>query len=276
MPICLKSLFAGTALLLSFFAAEAAETIPLTTYLGQSWAITARLHDREETFLFDTGGGLTIITPDAAAEIGCKPWGQITGFRMRGDRVDARRCDDVGFLVNGMKLGVPSAGVFDFSTLLPKDAPPLAGAIGLDAFADKVLTLDFIKQQLVIETPNSLSERIKGAQELPVRFSREAAGLALEAFVPVETPAGRLWMELDCGSDAPLMVGRHAATLLGLDPDKKGGQPVKAALVGGVPLPASAVVGDYIIDGNIGAPAMKNWVVTLDLAKQRLWINEGK
>lgn len=275
MSICLKSLFAGTALLMSLSAAEAAETIPLTTYLGQSWAINTRLHDRDETFLFDTGGGLTIITPEVAAEIGCKPWGQITGFRMRGDRVDARRCDDVGFLASGVKLGVPSAGVFDFSVLLPKDAPPLAGAIGLDAFAGKILTIDFIKRELVVETPKSLSERIKGAHEVPVRFAREAGGLALVAFVPVETPAGRLWMEFDCGSDAPLMVGRHAAALLGLDPDKKGDQPVRAALAGGVPLPASAIVGDYIVDGNIGAPAMKNWVVTLDLAKQRLWIDEG-
>jgi hypothetical protein len=55
--------------------------------------------------------------------------------RMRGDRVDTPRCDSARLGVGGQNLNVPIAGVFDFSKLLPKDAPPIDGSLALDAFA---------------------------------------------------------------------------------------------------------------------------------------------
>ena len=249
-------------------------TIPLSPYLGVIWSFQATVKDKPETFLLDTAGGVTVITPQTAAELGCEPWGQITGFRMRGDRVDMQRCDHAGFAVGDARLVAPTAGVWDFSHILPKNAPPLAGSIALDSFAGQVITLDLAHRQLVIETPQSLKQRIAGATAVEMRISRDAQGLALTPLLAVETKKGKIWMELDSGSDASVMVAQSNAALLGMDPDVKSPQPLHATLAGGVRLDTdSAAEMPLILDGNIGAPTLAKWVVTLDLASGRAWIS---
>ena len=251
---------------------ESPVSIPLKPYLGVLWSFDGRVGGREGLFLLDTAGGLTVVTPAGAEAAGCRPWGQLTGFRMRGDRVDTPRCDAVGVTVQGTRLEVPTAGVFDIGKLLPAGAPPLAGSVALDAFAGRAVTLDLAHRRLIVETPESLAARTRGAVEVPVRFSREVGGLALTPLIPVNTAAGRAWMELDSGSDAAVIVDRHIAAPLGLDPDAKMPQPLEAKIAGAVALRGPALVQDLILDGNIGLPVLARWTVTLDLAYQRLWI----
>ena len=248
--------------------------IPLSLYLGQIPSFTVRVADGDATFLLDTAGGVTAITPQLAARIGCEPWGQITGYRMRGERVDTPRCDGVGLALPGdVAVTVPTAGVWDLAKILPKDAPPLAGSLALDAFAGRALTLDLAAGRLVLETPASLRARIAHSTEVPVRLDRSASGLALTPLVAVETARGRLWMELDCGSDGAVIVGRHAAALLHLDPAATGAQRVSLRLAGGgITVEDKALVADLILDGNLGVPVLRRWIVTLDLAASRLWI----
>lgn len=243
--------------------------IPLEPYLGVLWSFQAKDGGR---YLLDTAGGLTAITPAAAQAAGCEPWGRITGHRMRGDRVDLTRCDKITIQAAGVALAPPTVGVFDFSKLLPPNAPTLLGSVALDAFAGRAVTLDLGGQKLIVETPASLKARIKGAAEVPVRFARDAGGLALTPFVPVPTPKGDVWMELDSGSNGAVVVAQHNAALLGLDPDAKTAQPFKLAVRGGPAADVQAVVMDLVIDGNIGVPVLKDWVVTLDLAGERAWI----
>jgi hypothetical protein len=247
--------------------------IPLAPYAGgPQLTLTVRSHGHDAVMLFDTGGGITVVTPQFAQALGCKPWGQITGFRMRGDRTDTPRCDDAVLQVGGLRVTAPSAGVFDFAKVLPKDAPPLDGALAMDAFAGKTITLDPTRRRLFVESPASLKARLRGAIEVPVRFTRDAEGLALTAMVAVPTPQGRLWMELDSGSDGDVIVGRHAAAALGLDPGSAKAQPFTLTLAEGAKVHTTAIVRDLIMDGNIGAPVLKTWVITLDLAHQRLWL----
>jgi hypothetical protein len=244
-------------------------------YLGAVPSLKVDIGGKPATFLLDTAGGLTVVMPATTKAIGCQPWGQMTGFRMRGDRLDVPRCDDVTLSAQGMSLRLETAGVWDFSHLLPKDAPPLAGSIALDAFADRAITLDLAGGKLIVETPRSLADRVKAAIEVPMRIGREVGGRSLTPFVGVDTPKGRLWMELDCGSDGYVIVNRSVAAALGLDPAAKGKQPLATSL-GGTPLKADAQIMDLAIDGNIGAPILKRWVITLDLAHQRLWLAPAK
>jgi hypothetical protein len=247
-------------------------TIPLEPYLGVLWSFQGEVDGKPRRFLLDTAGGITVISQPFADAIGCKPWGRVTGFRMRGDRVDAPRCDDVGLTAAGLPLKAPTAGVIDFSTLLPKDAPPLDGSVALDAFAGRAVTLDLAGRRLIVETPESLKVRARQGVEVPVRFSREAMGLALTPFVAAPTAKGQIWLELDCGSTGALVIGKHVADLLGLDPAVQKGQSVEMALVGGPKISGKVLVEDMILDGNIGVPALQQWVVTLDLANERAWI----
>lgn len=253
-------------------AAEAPTVVPLTPYLGAIPSLELTVGGEKKRFLLDTAGGVTVGTPAFAEGIGCTPWGRITGHRMRGDRLDGPRCDDVAMQLAAVSLQLPSILVWDFSTLLPPGAPPLAGSLALDALEGRAVTLDLGGGELIVETAASLAERVRGATEVPVRFAREAQGLALVPFVAVETPRGRLWMELDTGSTGAMIIDRHAAQVLGLDADAKAGQPATLELAGGIPVEGKVRIEDLIIDGNIGAPVLRRWQVTIDLANERLWI----
>lgn len=253
---------------------DAPTVIHLQPYL-RHWSFNATVNGREGLFFFDTGGGLTVFTPAGAIAAGCKAWGRLTGFRMHGDRLDLPRCDTVEIDVGGTHLHVPTAGIWDFSKLLPAGAPPLAGSVALDAFADRTVTFDLAHRQIIIETTRSEASRIRNASQVPVRFSREVEGLALSPFVPVKTPSGPVWMELDSGSDVAFIIGRHAAASLGLDPASRSPQTLDSEIPGGLALRGPAQVEDLIMDGNIGGPTLAHWVITLDLPQQRLWISQA-
>jgi predicted aspartyl protease len=246
--------------------------IKLSDYLGGQLSFEAVARGRTERFLFDTGGGVTVITPQFAERVGCKPWGQITGYRMRGQRLDFPRCENVSVTAVDATLTSPTAGVVDFAALLPKDAPPLAGSVALDAFAGKTVTLDVGHKLLTVETPASARVRIRGAKEVAVRFDRDVGGLALSPVVAVDTPQGRVWMEVDCGSDGSLILNRTLATALGMDPAKKGGQDATLNLAGGVTIKTRGKVEDLILDGNLGVEALKHWIITIDVAHTRMWM----
>lgn len=253
-------------------AVDAPVVVPVSRYLDAIPSVEVMVDGNPHRFLFDTAGGITVGTPALADSIECAPWGRITGHRMRGDRIDGQRCDEVEMQVSGVPLQLESMLVWDLSKLLPPNAPPLAGSMGLDAWQGRAITLDLGNGELVVETPASLALRVKDAVEVPVRFGREIQGLALVPFVAVETPKGRLWMELDTGSTGKLIVGSHTADVLGLDPAIKDGQATTITLAGGIEVQAKAKVEDLIIDGNIGAPMLRQWAVTIDLANERLWI----
>jgi hypothetical protein len=250
-----------------------AAVIPLEPYLGTLWSLEATVHGQKGRFLFDTGGGVTVVSADETAVVGCKPWGQVTGFRMRGDRIDSKRCDNVEIGLGGLTLTAPTGIVFDFAGILPKDAPPIAGSLALDAFAGRAVTIDLAHRRLIVETPASLRARVAHAAEVPMHIERDAAGLARTPLIAVQTAQGQAWMYLDSGSDGSIVVNRAIAEALGLDPQQKHGQPLHATIAGGPSFDAEkALVQDLIVDGDIGNPLMAKWIITIDLAHERLWL----
>lgn len=226
------------------------------------------------TFLLDTGGGVTTISPAVAEAVGCRPWAQITGHRMTGERLTMPRCDDLAIEVGGRPFTVPSAGVFDLGPLLPPGSA-IDGLIGLDILATQPFTLELAQGRLTFETPGSLRERTASATEIPIRMERQAGGVSLTVMAPVATSAGRLWMQLDSGSDAAIQVPASSATPLGLGPAGRG-QTVNLRLAGTggdeVQAEGPVRVRDIGIDGNIGAPILSRWIMTFDLANEKLWI----
>ena len=246
----------------------------LQTSQTPGWGTTlkVRIGNAELPFLFDTGGGFTTVTPAAAKLMGCTPWGQVTGFRMTGQRVDMKRCDDAHFVIATHTFSVPIAGVFQINDFGEGAATVLGGSIGLDLFAGRVITLRPLAQEIIVETATSLQQRIIGARAAPLRLVRDAEGVALSADVAITTPEGRAWMELDTGNRGPIAVGAHLAGLLGLNPNDKGKQPVTLKIPGGVTVQGPSRLGNFIMDGNIGAQILNGWDLTLDLQQGRAWI----
>lgn len=224
---------------------------------------------------FDTAAGHTVVSPEFAAAGGCKPWGNLGGFTMTGTRLDMPRCDGFRFEADGLPLVAPVAGVMQAASLVAKDAAPIEGLLGLDVFAGRTITLDFAGGHLYVESPASAARRIAGARELPVRLSREVQGLALAVELEVPTSKGTARFEIDSGNGGTLLVSKPYAALFGLDPDAEGPQPVRIPLAEGIVAEGLAFTPAMNIDGNLGMPFLKDWIVTLDLAAGRMWLRRS-
>ena len=239
--------------------------------------MNASVNGTEGLFIFDTGGGVSYVSPDFAKSVGCTPWGQITGFMLTGQRLDMPRCDGLTFEIEGRRLAAPTAGVFDIGKYMPKDAPRIDGSIGLDVFADKAVTLSLAEKKLIVESAKTLAARMKNGKEVPIRLVREAEGIALSVVVAVPTSKGNAWMELDSGNGGANVIGKHMASIMNLDPEKKEPQSMDFQIAGGIPVDGMVRVNPTLtMDGNLGTRFLINWDLTLDLAKGRAWLTAAK
>jgi len=84
----------------------------------------------------DAGGVVSYLSTDFAHSVGCKPWGQITGFTLTGQRLDMPRCDGFSFDLQGRSFAGPIFGVFDIMKFMPPNVPRIDGSIGLDVFSE--------------------------------------------------------------------------------------------------------------------------------------------
>jgi len=246
--------------------------IPLEVYRTRLRSVKATVAGQMGTFLLDTGGGVTVITPGFAKRIGCEPWGSLSGFTMMAVRLDVQRCNETAFEIAGRTFRAPTVGVFDYMSMFPKDAEPLDGAIGLDVFAGQAVTLEVAGNRFTVETPESLAARTATMREVPAMLQREMHGVALSVFAQVPTPKGPAWFEMDSGNGGTLLMARHIAPLFGLNPKQdRPPQPAKFELAGSVPVAGDFFVPDMIIDGNLGMPFLSKQVMTMDLVRGRLW-----
>ncbi|MBB6247783.1 aspartyl protease family protein [Rhodanobacter sp. A1T4] len=248
-----------------------AEDIRLTpTSVG--WTIQAVVNGKPGTFLFDTGGGNSIMNPQFAANIGCKPWGQMSGFTMQSKRIDMLRCDGVAVKIGKIDVTPETMGVFDFTRLLPPGSPHIDGSLALDLFPNK--TFRYSLTDRVLEVVDSPSE-IKGLDKkssMPVHVVRDAQGLALEINLPVKTPEGTAWFELDSGNDSgDILVGKHLAGLFHLSTEHKK-QKVSGSLLNGAAFTGSVEVLDLALDGNLGLSFLKDNDVVVDIPEHRAWV----
>jgi hypothetical protein len=235
--------------------------------------IEVEVAGKSRSFLLDSGGGVTVISPALAAESGCVPSGRLTAHRMTNERVDMPTCVGLEIELGSVPLRPPVVGVFDLMKVIPKGWPQVEGMISLQTFEGRAVTFDLLGHRIVLETPASLAKRAQSGSELRIRVARPAAGAALDVFVAARAKNGReLWLILDTGSDAPLVLAPHAAQMLGAALEAPGSNPsVEVPIVGMGIVRATASVRDLIYDGNLGVPLLRPYVVTFDLEHQRAW-----
>lgn len=259
-----------TALLPS---AAAAADQPLVLQLEQfrrSVAMRVEVGGKERLFQFDTGGGNSFIAPEVAEELGCEKGARVVGFRMTGDKLEAPRCDDVQARIGGHDFTIPVVGVSQLGELNAKGVT-IDGLIALDMFEGKTITIDFAGLKLFVETPESAARRIAGATELPARLVREMGGYGLTIDVQVPSKVGHLGFELDSGNGGTILVAKPYAAAFGFDADK-GPQPGKFEIGKGIVAEGLIFPAGITLDGNLGMPFLKHYLVTLDLDRGRVWL----
>lgn len=249
---------------------KAPQVIKLQRFRKALWTVHVSVKGKEGDFLFDTGGGVTLLTESFSNGIDCKFWGRTTGYNMFGEKASGPHCDDVEMKSGGVLLSKVSVGKFDFGDRFPGSKAP-DGILSLDAFDGKAITIDQTAATITIETPKSLAKRVVKATEMPFRVSRECSARCLSVFAGVPTSAGMTWLTLDSGAGGVSLISRDHAVLFGLDPDAKD-QRLKHLAAPGIPIDSPVMVTEMIMDGNLGQPFLSQYVITLDLKNSRMWL----
>ena len=242
--------------------------------LGKAPTVKVQIGSKTLPFLFDTGGGVTIITPDVAREIGCAPFGQITGYNAGGTRIDMKRCDDVE-----MKIGDFSAridvGVLEVMTFFGLDTTQIGGFVTLQTFADHAITIDLTGNRLTVENEKSLTERVKDMKPLESRLVTGQSGAERIVFVAANSPRGKIWMNFDTGNFGALQFAPHAQEMLGINFDApnqaKTTKPVKLDLInlGTIEMPGRER--QMIIDAMLNYETISKMTMTIDVRTGKVW-----
>ena len=252
--------------------AGAQQTIPLAAYAdGPLRKVAVIVAGDTLDFLFDTGGGVDIISPDLARQLGCAPSGRIAGYRLTGEHLEAPVCRDVPMQLGDFHFR-GEVGVLDLMELLGPRAPVVHGMISLRAFQGQSLTVDPAAQRLIVETPASLAARVAALQPVPVRLATGLQGAQLDVFVGVPAGDALLWLLWDSGNAGPTLLAPWAASALAVDTAR----PLEPVLqIGDQPVLVPAALKRPIIhDGVLNARLIERSVWTLDLARGRLWVGE--
>ena len=160
--------------------------IPLQDYFRTLKSVQVTIEGKPYTFLFDTGGGLTLISPEIARELDKEVYGNFVGFRMSGEKVASKLCDSLYIGIGGREFFHPYVGVFDIMSLLPADFQRVDGLISLKTFEHEKISLNLEKSQVIVETERSFSHRIRHMNEVPARFANGPCGRELNIFLGME------------------------------------------------------------------------------------------
>ena len=266
----IRDIWLATAILLMATSGSAAAepaTIPLRPYVSLLRTIDVEIDGRPARMLFDTGAGLTAITPEFAAEIGCAPYGAVTGFRMNGERVTFQRCPDASLRVGGMTRG--ELAVFDLGSVLPAELPELDGVIGLDVFDGHTITILPELSGIRIESRTSVRHALAGLRPGRARIAREAAGSGLTVLAPAPSALGDVWLLLDSANLAGLRLHPWAHEALSASSQQGAGV---LTVDGAEPWRSDPeIVATLIYDGALDARFLAAHAITIDLARGRIW-----
>lgn len=255
--------------------------------------VPVKVGDHEARFVLDTGIGVHLISSDLARKLRCPETGiSHKGQRMSGQQIEVPLSYVSSLTVGSKKQAFVTTGVWDFAKFLPRtgEFATIEGFLGLRFFQHTPFTLDYRNQRLILETPESLAQRQKGA-EVALEMD-DSEGVSLTAFAQLDVEgAGPARVEVDTGSDS-LILHRRLMRPLGVREDGPDVKVVRAkdetdheftryfsALPGSVSLgglrsPAGRVMfQDIRYDGLIGDALLKNYAVTFDLAHSRMWLN---
>lgn len=270
----LACLAAVTALLMAPMVSEARapETIQMDKFHERGLLIHAVVGGQQGIFTFDSGEGVSAMTPEFAAKIGCKSWGQISGFQMFGQRLDMQRCDHIDVKLGELRVRMNTLGVFDLNKFSPPGTK-IDGTLGLDIFDGQIITFSYSKRTITVWDRAAAEQAFKQQKAFPIHVIRDVAGMAVDVALPVKTPEGTAWFLMDSGNTSPfVLVGKHLAKPLGLKDDSKAVQKFSASVGDGSPISADARVLDLIVDGNLGMTFLSHYDVSIDLAKGSGWL----
>jgi hypothetical protein len=181
---------------------------------------------------------------------------------MNGERVVFQDCPRLLGSSSSFPIRVAPVAVFDVNGLLPAELPRLHGVLSLDAFRGQILTLDWERNALFV---NSAPDGAKAIADsgVPIRLATGETGSALTALVPVRSAQTQAWFLLDSGNVKGTLVDRH---LLQDGSIQITGDSIAQLRIGDRARESLPITPDEInYDGVLGTHFLQTRPITLDL-----------
>jgi hypothetical protein len=265
-------------------------SLPLGHASGQFHTLPVRVNDDVVTVaILDTGIGIALISQALCERVRCVVDGEFTGRRMSGQevRVPLTRLDRLS--IGGVDERDVVAGVIDIEGFFPE--PEIEAFVGLPFFRERPFTIDGPQRILTIESERSLAAREELGTSVPIRL--QAHGPALDTFVQMSLGDGRATAEvlMDTGSRVVILHPRYAQVLgvdlsgpgvrrrEGTDETGRAYERLYVTLDGPIAFAGAprlsrsgveAMFQEIIYDGLIGTDLLESFVVTWDLARERI------
>ena len=186
-------------------------------YVGQNWLkVAATVGDQPTHLLFDTGGGITILSKTLCDRMKCISDGTFSGKRMSGQPIEVQMARVPSITIGSRRVNAPVA-VLDTSGLLHPDLG-VDGIGGLDLFRDQAVTIDYAKHQLVIEDATSLEARKNSGRVTKVRVENDGPSTCVYLPLQISADLPPAEMEVDTGS-RDLILNEPYMNALGIDPN---------------------------------------------------------
>jgi len=251
------------------------DTIQLKNYFGDLRKIDIVISGKSYSFLFDTGGGETMISPALANSLGKNIHGSVTGFRMSGERIAYPVCDSITLTMGHTKIFHSSLGVWDLMSILPKDFPKLDGVVSLKSFENRMITLDLGHNRIIIHNLTSFKKEVFNKTLLQSRFANGLAGNELNIFLALYKNGIRYLFLFDSGNIGNLLFSHKSAYEWKLEDDTtNNNRSFGATLItlGRKMINTTSESAAIIYDGALNYNILSKSIFIIDFSKKKIWM----
>ncbi|HEY0163872.1 MAG TPA: aspartyl protease family protein [Sphingomicrobium sp.] len=256
-------------------------------FRGNRVYVTAEVNGRSVQALLDTGASTTTLDRAYARSIGIPPGRKIEG-RGAGGRVEAELVEGVSLKIGGMRFDNLAVGVMDLSSVERQLGRPMPIIVGRELFNNAAITFDWDSRQMTIVPAAGFTEP-SGAIVLPVerRGPFNFVKLGIAGLPPIDAlldlgNGGSVILPSDYWLKQPRLAslrfaesqsggvgGLHASRAVTLPSVEFAGRKfdaVPAVLAG------DSQGGDPAHGANLGIGMLKQFDVTLDLGRNRIFL----
>jgi hypothetical protein len=147
-------------------SATAHTSVPFTFTTEGHILVDRSINGVAGKFIFDTGAGMTAISKKYADKVNSliKQEAGFTGIRETGEKLSIDLYRGKSLLVGPFMESNPQMGVID------SDFGPCDGLISLKSFSNQPVTIDYEHQEIIFETPASISHIEKTGHIIPLQM----------------------------------------------------------------------------------------------------------
>ncbi len=256
-------------------SAYSQEIVPLVKYGGNFKKVEVSIEGKPYWFLFDSGAGETIISPEIARLLNKQVYGSVTGYRHTGEKFEYQLCDGANIKIGSTVIPHETFGVYDLMSFLPKEAPKIDGVLSLKTFQGRVLSIDLAAKKLTIETTSSAGKKEKRMTPVLSRLVTGPDGSQLDVFTALRREGKLYWFLLDTANMQPVLVSSHVAREWGLaaGPASTGTARMTDISFGKGTDSVEFSVEDIIYDGMLSFGFISKKVFLIDLGKNKMWVD---